>query len=201
MNLALKKSIFKWTLVTLTFILIMGCSRNSSPTAGDQNQKNTNTSGQQNNTPNHSTPSSSTSTSSDESTSIVYKNAKYGFSFKLPASWRGYSIIDSQWEGIDNENGGTVDETGPIISIRDPKWTKDTPRQDIPIMVFTLNQWNSLKQGVFHIGAAPVDPTELGRNNDYVFALPARYNYAFLPGYEDVEKILEGNPLKTTQLK
>jgi hypothetical protein len=68
-------------------------------------------------------------------------------------------------------------------------------------MVFTLNQWNSLKQGVFHIGTAPVDPTELGRNNDYVFALPARYNYAFLPGYEDVEKILEGNPLKTTQLK
>jgi len=199
MNLALKKSILKWAIVTLALILIMGCSRNSSPTGGNQHQKNTTTSGQQNATSNNSTPSSSTS--SDASKSIVYKNTKYGFSFKLPASWRGYSIITSQWEGIANENGSTVDETGPIISIRNPKWTKETPRQDIPIMVFTFNQWNSLKQGVFHIGAAPVDPTELGRNNYYMFALPARYNYAFLPGYEDVEKILAGNPLQTTQLK
>ncbi|MEH7417358.1 hypothetical protein V7266_19000 [Neobacillus drentensis] len=201
MNLALKKSILKWVLVTIILILIMGCSRISSPTSVNQNQINTNTSGQQNTTSNHSSSSSSASTSSDASKSIVYKNTKYGFSFKLPASWRGYSIVTSQWEGIANDNGGTVDETGPIISIRDPKWTKNTPRQDIPIMVFTVNQWNSLKRGEFHIGAAPVDPTELGQNNYYVFALPARYNYAFLPGYEDVEKILAENPLQTTQLK
>jgi hypothetical protein len=193
MNLALKKSLFIWALVTLAFILIMGCSRNSSPTAGNQDQKHT--------TSNNPPPSSTTSNSSNETKSIVYKDTKYGFSFKLPASWKGYSIITDQWEGIANDNGSTVDETGPIISIRDPKWTKETPRQDIPLMVFTLNQWNSLKQGVFHVGAAPVDPTELGRNNYYVFALPARYNYAFLPGYEDVEKILANNPLQTAQLK
>ncbi|MED4228781.1 hypothetical protein [Neobacillus cucumis] len=201
MNLALKKSIVKWVLVALALILIMGCSRNDSPSGGNQNQKNTTTSGQQNSSSNNSTPTSSTSTSTDASKSIVYKNTKYGFSFKLPASWRGYSIIISQWEGTANETSSTVNETGPIISIRDPKWTEETPRQDIPIMVFTLNQWNSLKQGVFHIGAAPVDPTELGLNNYYVFALPARYNYAFLPGYEDVEKILAGNPLETSQIK
>ncbi|PFN80616.1 hypothetical protein COJ85_29825 [Bacillus sp. AFS076308] len=193
MNLALKRSLLKWALVTLAFILMIGCSRNSSTTGGNQGQKDT--------TSNNPPPSSSTSHSSDASKSIVYKNTKYGFSFKLPANWRGYSIITDQWEGIANDNGSIVDETGPIISIRDPKWTKETPRQDIPIMVFTLNQWNSLKQGVFHVGAAPVDPTELGRNNDYVFALPARYNYAFLPGYEDVEEILANNPLQTTQLK
>ena len=201
MNVALKKSILKWSLFTLALILIMGCSRNSSPTGGNQSQINPTTSGQKSTTSNNSTPSSPTSTSSDALKSIVYKNTKYGFSFKLPTSWRGYSIITSQWEGIANENGSTVDETGPIISIRDPKWNKKTPRQDIPIMVFTINEWNSLKQGKFHIGAAPVDPSELGRNNFYVFALPARYNYAFLPGYEDVEKILAGNPLQTTQLK
>ena len=63
-------------------------------------------------------------------------------------------------------------------------------------MVFTLAQWDSLQQDKFHIGAAPIGPSELGRNTRYVFALPARYNFAFPTGYEEVEKILEDNPLK-----
>ena len=42
-------------------------------------------------------------------------------------------------------------------------------------------------------------PSELGRNNRYVFALPARYNYTFPPGYKEVEKILANHPLQTTQ--
>ena len=68
-------------------------------------------------------------------------------------------------------------------------------------MVFTLAQWNALQQGKFHIGAAPIGPTELGRNSNYVFALPARYNYAFLNGYQEVENILKGKPLKPTNTK
>ena len=44
--------------------------------------------------------------------------------------------------------------------------------------------------------AAPINPGELGRNVKYVFALPARYNYAFPTGYQEVEKILEGKPLR-----
>jgi len=69
-------------------------------------------------------------------------------------------------------------------------------------MVFTLAQWNSLQKDVFHIGAAPIGPSELGRNNSYVLALPARYNFAFPEGYKDVETILESNPkpLQTTQI-
>jgi hypothetical protein len=66
-------------------------------------------------------------------------------------------------------------------------------------MIFTLNQWNLLKQEVFHIGAAPMDPSELGRNNYYVFALPARYNYSFPKGYKEVETILTNHPLQTTK--
>lgn len=66
-------------------------------------------------------------------------------------------------------------------------------------MVFTLDQWNSLQKDVFHIGAAPIGPSELGRNNSYVLALPARYNFAFPSGYKDVETILESKPLQTTQ--
>jgi hypothetical protein len=63
-------------------------------------------------------------------------------------------------------------------------------------MIFTHAQWNSLQKGKFSVGAAPVGPTEIERSRSYVFALPARYNYAFPTGYEEVERILEGNPLR-----
>jgi len=87
-------------------------------------------------------------------------------------------------------------ETGPIINIRNPRWTKANPYQDIPIMVFTIDQWNALQNDEFQIGAAPIGPTELGRNSKYVFAIPARYNFAFPSGYQEVEMILAGTPLK-----
>jgi len=63
-------------------------------------------------------------------------------------------------------------------------------------MVLTVGQWNSLQQNKFHIGAAPINPSELGRNSRYVFALPARYNYAIPTGYEEVAKILQDKPLQ-----
>jgi len=44
-------------------------------------------------------------------------------------------------------------------------------------MVFTLSQWDSLQKYKFHIGAAPIGPSELGRNTKYIFELPARYNF------------------------
>jgi hypothetical protein len=55
-----------------------------------------------------------------------------------------------------------------------------------------------MQKDEFHIGAAPINPSELGRNATYVFALPARYNYAFPTGYEEVDEILKGNPLRST---
>lgn len=133
-----------------------------------------------------------------DSGSIIYKNTEYGFTFALPSSWKGYTILTDKWEGLSLEEShqGKVAETGPIITIRHPQWTSENPRQDIPVMVFTVDQWNSLQQEKFHIGAAPIGPSELGRNSSYVFALPARYNFAFLTGYEEVEDILKSHPLK-----
>ena len=64
-------------------------------------------------------------------------------------------------------------------------------------MVFTITQWDRMQAGEWHVGAAPILPLELGRNSRYVFALPARYNYAFLQGWEEVEQILRENPLMT----
>jgi hypothetical protein len=130
--------------------------------------------------------------------SISYTNSQYRFSFSLPTTWKGYSVVTDTWSGDTNgPNGDVVVAAGPIISIRNPLWTARSPRQDIPIMIFTIAQWNSLQQDTFHIGAAPIGPSELGRNTTYVFALPARYNYAFPTGYEEVEQILKGNPLHT----
>lgn len=128
---------------------------------------------------------------------IVYRNNHYGFTFSLPKSWEGYTIVTDQWEGVSLKGAkkGSVVEKGPILSIRHPEWTSRKPRQDIPIMIFTVEQWKSLQQGKISVGAAPVGPTELARNSRYVFALPARYNYSFLEGYEEAERILEGNPL------
>lgn len=136
-----------------------------------------------------------------ETNATVYRNTQYGFRFSLPESWQGYSIITDKWEGSapGSSQGSVTIETGSLISIRHPQWTAQNQRQDIPIMIFTLTQWNSLQQGEFHIGAAPVGPSELGRNTRYVFALPARYNYAFPTGYEEVENILQSNPLQANE--
>lgn len=130
--------------------------------------------------------------------STIYKNAQYGFDFALPESWRGYTIVTAEWEGlgITDSQSGKIAATGPQISIRHPLWTSQEPRQDIPIMIFTLDQWASLLKEEFHVGAAPIPPSELGRNAKYVFALPARYNFAFPTGFEEVEDILKGHPLK-----
>jgi len=134
----------------------------------------------------------------EEAADVAYENTQYGFRFSLPESWMGYSIVTDKWSGLapDDAKGEKVVETGPMISIRHPLWTSANPRQDIPVMIFTLAQWNSLQQDKFHIGAAPIGPRELARNAEYVFALPARYNFAFPIGYEEVETILENAPLK-----
>jgi hypothetical protein len=128
---------------------------------------------------------------------IEYRNTQYGFSFSLPASWRGFSIVTDQWQGfIYGPQGDELAQQSPLISIRHPLWTSVHPRQDIPVMVFTLAQWDSLQRDEFHIGAAPIGPSELGRNAQYVFALPARYNFAFPTGWEEVQKIIDGKPLR-----
>lgn len=124
---------------------------------------------------------------------LVYENTQYKLAFSLPGTWEGYRVVTEGWEGRTPD--GEIVETGPVIKIRHPGWTVENPRQDIPILVFTLRQWEMIQKEKFNISAAPIGPKELGRNKQYVFALPARYNYAFPPGYEEVEEILTDNPL------
>jgi hypothetical protein len=121
---------------------------------------------------------------------LAYENTEYGFSITLPESWMGYTTVVEEWQGTD-ANGDEV--TGPMILIRHPEWTEEHIRQDIPIMILTHEQWKAIQQAELRVGAAPIPPTELGQNKNYVFALPARYNYAFPTGYEEVEQILQSN--------
>ena len=132
---------------------------------------------------------------------ITYSNTEYGFEFTLPTSWEGYTIMTEDWQGIalTGEKQGEVIETGIKLMIRHPEWTEDNPRQDIPIMVFTLDQWDKVSKEEIAVSAAPLGPTELGRNEGYVFALPPRYNFAFPTGYEEVDQILQGGALKATE--
>ena len=128
---------------------------------------------------------------------VQYKNTEYGFTFDLPLTWQGYKIINDKWTGYsEGANGEVASEEGPLILIRSPQWTKEVPTQDIPIMVFTLEQWDTLQKNKFNVGAAGIGPGELSRNSKYVFALPARYNFALPKGFEVVEEIIQTNPLK-----
>jgi hypothetical protein len=128
---------------------------------------------------------------------VVYKSNKYRFRFFLPPSWKGYSILVSEWSGDsiqrDETNQRPKTEQGPVIIIRHPLWTKANLRQDIPIMVFTRAQWDEADNFIFDAG--PFGPGEIGRNAKYVFALPPRYNYADVDGVEEVNEIFQHDPL------
>lgn len=130
---------------------------------------------------------------------ITYANEQFGFSVALPQSWTGYTVVN-QKEDIYDLTGATKGNNGviaqfPIFSIQHPLSTLAVPRQDIPVMVFTTGQWRHIIAGDYNVGAAPIPPSELAHNSRYVFALPARYNYAFPEGFEEVERILAGKPV------
>jgi hypothetical protein len=131
---------------------------------------------------------------------IVYRNSAYGFCFDLPASWSGYSIVTEQWQGEwigDHSQAPSAKElAGPKIIIRHPKWTKTSQREDIPIMVFSRAQWKLVAAEEISVGAAPIGPTELGRNTKYVFALPARYEFDEKEGVEEVVELMQHHPLQ-----
>jgi hypothetical protein len=124
---------------------------------------------------------------------VEYSNTKYGFRFSLPSGWKGYTIVTDQWEASDAQKG-TV-ERGPIVHIRHPDWSKENPRQDIPIMVFTLTQWESVEHGDFFISGAAIVPEELGRNRKYAFAVSRRVEESDAVGAKEVNEILQRHPL------
>src|SRR5262249_20070595 len=110
-------------------------------------------------------------------------NQRCGFRFYLPESWKGFSISLGEWQGGYGKTYQTDEimpppKKGPLITIRHPLSTMETPRQDFEIMVFTKAQWRSVEADKIILSAGPAGPYELRRNAKYVFALPPRFNGA-----------------------
>jgi len=126
---------------------------------------------------------------------IEYRNKEYGFRFTLPGSWKGYRVLWLEWHGGVRARDGSEEHSlhGPKLVIRHPKWTQEDPREDMPIMIFTISQWNEGPD----VSASPFDLTELGRNGKYVFAVPPRWEYDFSEGYEEAVKLLTPASLHT----
>jgi hypothetical protein len=120
----------------------------------------------------------------------IYRNDEYGFSIALPDSWEGFTILlNTQWVGRDVTTNKVV-ENGPIITLHHPLWTAANPREDMPVMIFTPAQWAKITSEKMSVGAAPIPPSLLGQNSKYVIALPARYNYDFKTGWEEVDLLI-----------
>jgi hypothetical protein len=128
-------------------------------------------------------------------THIEYRNPLYGFCFSLPGSWQGYTVLAGKWQGNPMWSPNAKPVRGPLFHIRHPAWTEDDPHEDIPIMVFTPAQWKLADKGEISLSAAGVGPSELGRNAHYVFALPARYNYDNVTGWEEVADLIAAKAL------
>ncbi len=126
---------------------------------------------------------------------IVYRNSQYGFCFRLPASWRGYSVLTRSWSGSAMDNSGKS-ITGPELVLRNPNWTEAVPWEDIPIMIFTPAQWKHAANGGYTFGAAPIGPGEMAHNRRYVFALPARWNFDLANGFEEANQLIQDRALQ-----
>jgi hypothetical protein len=139
-----------------------------------------------------------TSTQPARPGSVVYSNYRYGFRFYLPKSWKGFTVIEGKWEGTNNPDGRP--ESGPLIRIRHPLYTEQNPREDIPIMVITSRQWEEINDNdldkALIVSAAPFPPSEVGRNEKYVFATPPRYSFDELEGVNEVLKIVNSKSLR-----
>lgn len=113
---------------------------------------------------------------------VRYHNSEFDLTFYLPEIWKGYSVLVEHWEAPlyaapDSSSGKIVGtERGPIIVLRHPQWRTNNLYQDIPIMVFTRQQWDEEHQGRFFPYAGGVI-SELWHDPKYVFGLYSRYNF------------------------
>ncbi|MGB7745211.1 MAG: hypothetical protein WBL41_20740, partial [Terracidiphilus sp.] len=118
-------------------------------------------------------------------TPIVYRNTQYGFCFRLPADWKGYKIVTVPGVRV------------PELLIQHPKWTADDPRPEIPIMVFTREQWKLGESSDMNWNVAGLEPTEIGRNQSYVFAQPPGWiESEDAEGMDEVRTLMLQNPFE-----
>ena len=128
-------------------------------------------------------------------TPIVYHNTQYGFCFLLPADWKGYTIVAGKWSGTLLNTGKMMH--GPQLIIRHPAWTEDDPYQDIPIMIFTQDQWRDKEAHGLITSTFGADWGTFGSNAKYVFKQPDRWvGYTDDKGWREVEDLMMTHPFQ-----
>jgi hypothetical protein len=116
----------------------------------------------------------------------------------LPDSWRGYSILAESWHGevyLADKDKDVEIAHGPMIVLRNPLWKRNDEYQDIPIYVFTRQQWTDDKTGQFSAEGAGGVIYELWHNAKYVFGMHSRtfgYNEE-LKDWRKTENIVDQN--------
>jgi hypothetical protein len=121
----------------------------------------------------------------------TYRNEEYGFEITLLDSWEGYSVLEETWRGRTLDGEGTEFE-GPQIVIRHPDSTLTKPWQNISIMVFTKNEWSLIEENNLNVSAAPIGPSKLGENQEYIFASPPRWiGFTNHLGQDEAREIIE----------
>ena len=65
----------------------------------------------------------------------------HGISDRHPGT---LAVLGSEWRGNVLGSVGTVTLVlrGPEVKIRRPKWTEKNPREDLPLIIFTIAAWN-----------------------------------------------------------
>jgi hypothetical protein len=127
---------------------------------------------------------------------VLYHNTRYNFTFCLPTSWQGYSVLIQQWQGETYSpvrDAAAMTEHGPAIVLRNPNWKADAPCLDIPIMVFSRSQWQAEHQGKFSVGAGGIEE-EITHTSKYVFAISSRFNADDSVGaWKEASEVVEHN--------
>jgi hypothetical protein len=134
---------------------------------------------------------------------ITYRNEEFGFEIIPPKSWQGYSIEKQTWQGLGTINGQQIERSGTKIIIKNPQTTLQQIWQDIPILIFTKDDWllasnergcgpEEKNCGVMAVSAAPIGPAKIGENAKYIFATPPRwYGFTDAIGWEEAVKIVK----------
>jgi len=123
-------------------------------------------------------------------TENIYQNDEYGFRLTFPETWQGYTVQNQTWEGrlVDT---GEIKYSGPEILFKNPQTTAQQNYQDIPIMIFTKEQWQLVLEETLAVSAAPIGPAKVGENAKYVFATPPRwYGFTDAIGWQEAIDIV-----------
>jgi hypothetical protein len=128
---------------------------------------------------------------------IRYHNSQYDLTLYLPTDWKGYSVLTDEWEGetyLPEKDKDVVLARGPIIELRNPQWKTNDLYQDIPIFIFTRQQWDDIHLGKYDAVGAGGIIYELWHNGKYVFGIHSRYNSDdSVKGWKEAQDIVNQN--------